>query len=118
MVHKKKSRLRRAKRSRAKIAELRVPRLCVYRSSKHIYAQVFSDDSARVLVSASTVDRAVKSEIEYGGNITAAKIVGKLVAERAKQMGVSRVAFDRSGFQFHGRVQALAEAARENGLDF
>ena len=118
MADKRQARLRRAKKSRAKIAELRVPRLCIYRTPKHIYAQVFTDDSARVLVSASTVDKGIKSEVPYGGNVSAAKVVGKVIAERAKEAGVSRVAFDRSGFQYHGRVQALADAARENGLEF
>ena len=118
MADKKTTRLRRAKRARSKIAELSVPRLSIHRTPKHIYAQVFSGDSGRVVASASTVDKDVRSEVSYGGNIAAAKVVGKIVAERAKEAGVSRVAFDRSGFQYHGRVQALADAARENGLEF
>ena len=118
MADKKTARIRRARRARAKIMELRVARLCVYRSPKHIYAQVFSADNDRVVASASTVEKAIRAEVAYGGNVSAAKIVGKLIAERAKEAGVSTVAFDRSGFQYHGRVQALADAARENGLQF
>ena len=117
-MDKKGARVRRAKKARARIERLRVPRLSVHRTPKHIYVQVFGVDNAAVVVSASTLDKDVRKEIKYGGNIEAAKVVGKLIAERAKDAGVSRVAFDRSGFKFHGRIQALADAARENGLEF
>ncbi|MFK7863052.1 MAG: 50S ribosomal protein L18 [Pseudohongiellaceae bacterium] len=113
---KKKSRLRRAKRARAKISELRVNRLCVYRSPRHIYAQIISATGSEVLASASTVEKENRSSAS--GNINAAQSVGKLIAERAKAAGVEQVAFDRSGYAYHGRVKALAEAAREGGLKF
>jgi len=111
MNEKKKSRLKRAKRARAKISELRVNRLCVYRSPRHIYAQVISPDH-KVLATASSLGE-TKS-----GNVASAAEVGKAIAEKAKAAGVTRVAFDRSGYMYHGRVKALAEAARENGLEF
>lgn len=111
MNDKKVSRLRRAKRTRAKISELQVNRLCVYRSPRHIYAQIISPDN-RVLASASSLGQ------EKTGNIASATEIGKLIAERAKSAGVTQVAFDRSGFIYHGRVKALAEAAREGGLEF
>ncbi len=113
---KKTARLRRAKRARAKISELRMNRLCVYRSPKHIYAQVISPDGDQVLASASTVEKESRSGVT--GNIDAATKVGTLIAERAKKAGVEAVAFDRSGYAYHGRVKALAEAAREGGLQF
>jgi large subunit ribosomal protein L18 len=94
------------------------PRLSVFRSLKHIYAQVVEDRSGRTLASASTLDRALRPEIKAGGNLAAAKAVGKVIAERARAAGVVRVVFDRSGYRYHGRVQALAEAAREAGLEF
>ena len=109
-------RLRRARRTRAKIRELSVDRLTIYRTPRHIYAQVISSDGAKVLASASTVDKSV--EVKYSGNVNAAEAVGALIAERAKEAGVTKVAFDRSGYKYHGRVKALAEAARENGLEF
>ncbi|KIV64947.1 LSU ribosomal protein L18p (L5e) [Pseudomonas sp. FeS53a] len=96
--------------------ELEAVRLCVYRSSQHIYAQVISADGAKVLASASTLDKELRSGAT--GNVDAAKKVGQLVAERAKAAGVTQVAFDRSGFKYHGRVKALADAAREGGLEF
>lgn len=111
MNEKKTSRLKRAKRARAKISELRVNRLCVYRSPRHIYAQVISPDH-KVLASASSLGE------QKTGNIASAAEVGKAIAEKAKAAGVTTVAFDRSGYQYHGRVKALAEAARENGLEF
>ena len=111
MNEKKKSRLRRAKRARAKISELRMNRLCVYRSPRHIYAQVISPDH-QVLASASSLGG------EKTGNVASAVEVGKAIAEKAKAAGVTAVAFDRSGYQYHGRVKALADAARENGLEF
>ena len=117
-MKKKQARLRRMKRTRAKIRELGVHRLTVHRTPKHIYAQVFDSHDGVVLVSASTLDKLVREEVAYGGNVNAAKTVGRVIAERAKEAGVSKVAFDRSGFRFHGRVQALADAAREHGLEF
>ncbi|MEY3664532.1 MAG: 50S ribosomal protein L18 [Pseudohongiellaceae bacterium] len=111
MNEKKVSRMRRAKRARAKIRELRVNRLCVYRSPRHIYAQVISPDN-RVLASASSLGT------EKTGNVDSAKEIGRLIAERAKAAGVTKVAFDRSGYMYHGRIKALAEAAREGGLEF
>jgi large subunit ribosomal protein L18 len=94
------------------------PRLCVHRSSKHIRAQVIDDQTGRTIVSASSLDTEVKAQIKGGGNIAASKVVGKVVAERAKAKGVDKVVFDRGGYQYHGRVQAVAEAAREAGLNF
>jgi large subunit ribosomal protein L18 len=117
-MEKKQARLRRARRARAKILELRVPRLTVHRTPRNIYAQVIAADNSAVVASASTVEKHLRGEIGYGGNTDAAKIVGRAIAERAKQAGVEKVAFDRSGFQYHGRIQALADAARENGLEF
>lgn len=117
-MDKKTTRLRRARRARAKIRELGAFRLAVHRTPKHIYAQVISPSGDSVLASASTLDADVKKEISYTGNSDAAKVVGKLVADRAKSAGVTKVAFDRSGFRYHGRIKALADAARENGLEF
>ena len=117
-MDKKISRLRRAVATRRKIAELRVNRLAVYRSNSHIYANVISPEGDRVLVSASTLEPEVRKELANGGNVAAASLVGKRVAEKAKAAGIELVAFDRSGFRYHGRVKALAEAAREAGLKF
>ena len=118
-MDKKQSRLRRARRARAKIRELGVHRLTVHRTPRHIYAQVISPDGGVVVASASTLDKAARSDIEgYTGNASAASAVGKVLAERAKAAGVEDVAFDRSGFKYHGRVKALADAAREHGLKF
>ncbi len=116
MNAKKLSRLRRARRSRAKIRELGVTRLTVNRTPRHIYAQVIAADGGRVIASASTVEKELRAEST--GNADAAQKVGKLIAERAKEAGVTEVAFDRSGFKYHGRVKALADAAREAGLEF
>lgn len=116
MSIKKTARLRRARRGRAKISELRVNRLCVYRSPRHIYAQVISPNGNEILASASTVEKAAKAGAT--GNIEAAGNIGKLIAERAKAAGIDKVAFDRSGYAYHGRIKALAEAAREGGLEF
>ncbi|MGH1438556.1 MAG: 50S ribosomal protein L18 [Cellvibrionaceae bacterium] len=116
MNSKKQARIRRARRSRAKIRELGVNRLCVNRSPRHIYAQVIAADGNKVLASASTLDKDLRAGAT--GNVEAAKAVGQLIAERAKAAGVSSVAFDRSGFKYHGRVKALADAAREGGLEF
>lgn len=114
----KSARVKRATRTRKHIRELRVPRLCVHRTPRHIYAQVLSPDGATTVASASTVEKDVRGEITYGGNCAAAAAVGRVIAERAMRAGVERVAFDRSGFKFHGRVKALADAAREAGLMF
>jgi len=118
-MDKKSSRIRRARRSRAKIRELGVHRLSIHRTSRHIYAQVIAPNGNTVVCSASTLDKDVRGNVEGStGNADAASLVGKFVAERAKAAGVDKVAFDRSGFKYHGRVKALAEAARENGLQF
>jgi len=117
-MDKKEARLRRARKTRAKIAELNAVRLCVNRTNCHIYAQIYSSCGMKVLAAASTVEADIRKLIPNGGNVEAAKAVGKLIAERAVAQGLSEVAFDRSGFRFHGRVKALAEAARENGLKF
>jgi large subunit ribosomal protein L18 len=116
-MEKKISRLKRARRSRAKILELRVTRLSVHRTAQHIYAQIF-DPESKVIASASTLQKDVAEGLKGTGNIEAAKAVGKAIAERAKAKGVTQVAFDRSGFKYHGRIKALAEAAREAGLEF
>ncbi|RTR25872.1 50S ribosomal protein L18 [Shewanella atlantica] len=116
-MDKKTSRLRRATRARKKIQELGVNRLVVHRTPRHTYAQVISPDS-QVLAAASTAEKAVTEQLKYTGNVDAAKVVGKTVAERAIEKGVTVVAFDRSGFKYHGRVAALADAAREAGLKF
>lgn len=118
-MDKKTSRLRRARRARAKISELKIARLTVHRTPRHIYAQVVASNGSDVLASASTIDKTLRAELNGAtGNIDAAAAVGKAVAERAKAAGIESVAFDRSGFKYHGRVKALAEAARENGLQF
>ena len=117
-MNKKETRLRRARKTRAKLAELKAVRLAVFRSNSHIYAQVISGYGSRIIATASTVEADVRSQVANGGNKAAAEIVGKLIAERAKAAGVEQVAFDRSGFLYHGRVKALAEAAREGGLKF
>ena len=117
-MDKKTNRLRRAKRTRAKIRELAVPRLTVHRTPRHIYAQVIDADGGRVLAAASTVGKELRSAVKNGGNVDAATSVGKSIAEKAVAAGVSHVAFDRAGFKYHGRVKALADAARENGLKF
>ena len=121
-IDKKASRLRRSRQTRHKINELRVNRLAVFRSNAHIYANIISPEGDRVLVSASTVEADVRAQLAgktgRGGNADAAAIVGKRVAETALQAGIESVAFDRSGYRYHGRVRALAEAAREAGLKF
>jgi len=116
MNSKKQSRLRRATRTRAKLRELKAVRLCVNRTPRHIYAQVISAEGDRVLASASTLDNSLRSG--KTGNADAAAEVGKLIAQRAKDAGVIEVSFDRSGFKYHGRIKALADAARESGLEF
>lgn len=117
-MNKKDSRLRRAKRTRMKIRDLEKTRLCVHKTPKHMYAQVTSSDGSKTIVCASTLDKALKKKLKTTGNVEAAKEVGKLVAKRALEAGIQAVAFDRSGFAFHGRIKALAEAAREVGLEF
>ena len=117
-MDKKRARLRRARRTRAKIGELGVHRLCVHRTPRHIYAQILSPGGGRVLASASTLEGELKKETPYGGNAAAAQNVGRLIAERALEAGIDAVAFDRSGFKYHGRVKALGDAAREHGLKF
>ncbi|PYV33988.1 MAG: 50S ribosomal protein L18 [Acidobacteria bacterium] len=104
-------------RKRVKGAEKR-PRLNVYRSLNHIYGQIVDDQSGRTLVSASTLDKEVRKTLKSGGNVEAAKVVGRILAARAKAAGFTRVAFDRGGYTYHGRVKALAEAAREGGMKF
>ena len=116
MLDKKLKRKRRATKTRAKIRQLGVPRLCVGRTSKHIYAQIIDDMKAVTLVSASTLDK--EFDLESTGNIEAAKKVGELVAKRALEKGIKKVVFDRGGYLYHGRVKALADAAREAGLEF
>lgn len=110
-------RLRRAARARAKIRELKALRLSVHRTSQHIYAQIF-DVNSKVLAVASTVQKDVRGDLKGTGNIAAAAAVGKAIAEKAKAAGITQVAFDRSGYKYHGRIKALADAARENGLEF
>ncbi len=116
MSDKKETRLRRARQARLRMRELEVVRLCVYRSSQHIYAQVIAADGGKVLACASTLDKELRDGAT--GNIEAAKKVGQLIATRAKAAGVTKLAFDRAGFKYHGRVKALADAAREGGLEF
>ena len=118
MHNKVQSRQRRARRTRAKIHELGVHRLAVHRTPRHIYAQIIAPDASHTLVSASTVEKALIEGLGGTGNVEAAKKVGSIIAERAKAAGITRVAFDRAGFKYHGRVKALADAAREGGLEF
>ena len=118
MSDKNEARVRRARATRAKIRQLRAVRLTVHRSNAHIYAQVIDASGSKVLASASTAEAEIKATVKNGGNVNAAAEIGKRIAEKAKQLGISNVAFDRSGYKFHGRVKALAEAAREAGLKF
>ena len=117
-MDKKQARLRRARKTRARIAELKMVRLSVYRTNCHIYAQIIDETGSRVLASASSLEAEVRSDLANGGNKAAAAVVGKRIAEKAKAAGIEKVAFDRSGFQYHGRIKALADAARESGLVF
>lgn len=117
MKTKKSVRLRRAARTRRKIGELRVPRLCVNRTPRHIYAQLI-DSNGATLAAVSTVQSTVSAVCKYNGNVDAAKVVGTQIAEKIVAAGIKKVAFDRSGFKFHGRIKALAEAARQAGLEF
>ena len=118
METKKEARSRRARKTRVRIAEQRATRLVVNRSNSHIYAQIIAAEGDRVLASASTAEADVRKDVKNGGNKAAAEMVGKRIAEKAKSLGIESVAFDRSGFRFHGRVKALAEAARAGGLKF
>jgi large subunit ribosomal protein L18 len=118
MMDKKIARGRRAAQTRKKIGELRAVRLSVHRTNLHIYAQVIAPEGAKVLASASTLEKEVRAKLKNGSNKAAAAMVGKRIAEKAKGLGIEEVAFDRSGFRYHGRVKALADAAREAGLKF
>ena len=117
-LDKKQNRLRRARKARAKISELEGNRLSVHRTPRHIYAQVIGPDGGTIVASASTLESEVRKGVKSGGNVEAAAIVGARIAEKAKAAGIDTVAFDRSGFRYHGRVKALADAAREAGLKF
>jgi large subunit ribosomal protein L18 len=117
-MNKKEARVRRARKTRVRIAEQRATRLTVGRSNSHIYAQLIAPEGDKVLASASTLEADVRKDVKNGGNKAAAVVVGKRIAERAKALGIDAVAFDRAGFRFHGRVKALADAAREGGLKF
>jgi len=117
-MNKKEARVRRARKTRIRIAEQRATRLVVGRSNSHIYAQIVGPTGDKVLVSASTLEADVRKDLKNGGNKAAATVIGKRIAERAKAAGIEAVAFDRAGFRFHGRVKALADAAREGGLKF
>lgn len=118
MMNKNSARLRRSRQTRAKIHELGAVRLSVHRTNCHIYAKIFSAPGDKVLVSASTVEKELRALLKHGGNRKAAEAVGQRIAEKAKALGIETVAFDRSGFRYHGRVKALAEAARAGGLKF
>ena len=117
-MEKRTARQRRARKARSKMRELGNVRLTIHRTPRHTYAQVISADAAKTLVAASTLEKDVRVDVPNGGNIDAAKAVGRLIAERAAAAGITEVAFDRSGFKYHGRVQAIADAAREAGLKF
>lgn len=117
-MNKRSTRQRRAVRTRMKIREQEAVRLCVHRTPRHIYAQIISQNGASVIACASTLDKQIKGKLASTGNIEAATLVGKLVAKRALDAGVKQVAFDRSGFNYHGRIKALADAARDGGLEF
>jgi large subunit ribosomal protein L18 len=117
-MNKREARIRRARKTRARIAEQRATRLVVSRTNCHIYAQILAPTGDKVLASASTLEADVRKNLKNGGNKAAAAIVGKRIADRAKALGIEAIAFDRSGYRYHGRVQALADAARENGLKF
>jgi large subunit ribosomal protein L18 len=117
-MNKRQARVRRARKTRARIAEQRATRLVVGRSNCHIYAQIIAPEGNKVLASASTLEADVRRDVKNGGNKAAATVVGKRIAEKAKAIGIETVAFDRAGFRFHGRVKALADAAREGGLKF
>lgn len=117
-MSKKTDRLRRARKTRARIKQQGKNRLSVHKTSRHVYAQIIAPCGSQVLASASSLDKEIKGQIKYSGNVEAAAVVGKALAERAKKAGVSNIAFDRSGFKYHGRIKALADAAREQGMEF
>ena len=117
-MNKKQSRLRRAQKTRARIRVLGANRLCVYKTPQHIYAQIIAPNGSEVITSASTLDKDVRDKIKNSGNVEAAIFVGKAIAKKAKKAGVSNIAFDRSGYKYHGRIKALADSARENGMKF
>ncbi len=117
-MDKKSARQRRARPARMKLRELGMYRLCVHRTPRHIYAQVISPDGGQVVASASTLEKEIRSSVKGTGNVAAADAVGKAIAAKAKAAGVTRVGFDRAGFRYHGRVKALADAARAGGLEF
>src|SRR5262245_31200371 len=117
-IGKKERRLRRALQTRARIRVQGIARLTVHRTPRHIYAQLTDADGAKVIASASTVQQILRKDLKGTGNVDAAKVVGRTIAERAKAAGITKVSFDRSGFRFHGRIKALADAARESGLEF
>ncbi len=117
-MDKKLSRIRRSRKARARIRKLGIHRLAVHRTPRHIYAQIIEPGGSVVVASASTVQRDIRGSVKYTGNSEAAAAVGRAIAEKARSAGVSKVAFDRSGFRYHGRVKALADAARESGLEF
>lgn len=118
MLNKNAARERRSRKTRARIAEKKTVRLAVHRTNLHIYAQVISADGSKVLASASSMEADLRKELANGGNAKAAAVVGKRIAEKAKSAGITSVAFDRAGFKYHGRIKALADAARESGLKF
>jgi len=118
MKGKNANRLRRARRGRAKMSELGMHRLVVHRTPMHIYAQVISPTGSEVVTAASTLEADIKKDLGHTGNVDAARVIGGKIAERAKAAGVATVAFDRSGYKYHGRIKALADAAREGGLEF
>lgn len=118
MNKKKIARLKRALRTRIKLKELNHIRLSVHKSSKHIYAQIISGNASTVLIQASTLEKNIKQHCSYTGNIASSIMVGKIIAERAIKTGITKIAFDRSGFKFHGRIKALADSAKKNGLNF
>ena len=118
MFDKNSARLRRARKTRAKIRQIEATRLTVTRTNSHIYAQITAGDGAKVLASASTAEKEVRAQLKHGGNVKAAEVVGQRIAEKAKAAGIETVAFDRGGYRYHGRVKALADAARAGGLKF
>jgi large subunit ribosomal protein L18 len=118
MIDKTSARLRRARQTRLKIRELGAVRLSVHRTNSHIYAQIISGTGNRVLASASTAEKELRGKVKNGGNAKAAELIGQRIAERAQKVGVQSVAFDRSGYRYHGRIKALADAARAGGLKF
>ncbi|WP_028536845.1 50S ribosomal protein L18 [Paludibacterium yongneupense] len=117
-MDKKQARLRRARKTRARIAELKMVRLTVYRTNCHIYAQIIDETGSKVLASASSLEAELRTDLTNGGTVTAAALIGQRIAEKAKAAGIEKVSFDRSGFKYHGRIKALADAAREHGLVF